>query len=191
MGLREVYDVDVVTEAGSVLGRIVIAEDAQAFAFSNRGLSDERHEIVRHTARKLADKGRRMGSDRVEVAKGDTLDSRAGRYSVAKDVLAHLLGVAVWRCCRKSRSLLCHRKILSFSVNCSRRREEHIASAMVLRHLEYVEERDKIVAVILDRLCNGFSHSLECGKMDDCIYLVLIKESVNRSIILFRSCLNQ
>ena len=56
MGLCKVNNIDVVTKASTVLSRIIISEDAQTLAFSDSGLSDERHEIVRNATRKLADK---------------------------------------------------------------------------------------------------------------------------------------
>ena len=57
MCLCEVYDIDVVPEACSVLCRIVVSEYAQALPLADSRLGDERHEIVRNAARKLADEG--------------------------------------------------------------------------------------------------------------------------------------
>ena len=188
MGLGEVHDVDVVAEACAVFGRVVVAEDAQALALADRGLGDERNEVVRHTARKFADECRRMGSDRIEVAEGDTLDRTAAvsavitcgrKHDVAEDVLAHLLGVSIRGSRREARSLLCHRKFLGLAVNCRRRREQDVASAVGLGSFEYVEERDKVVAVVHDRLCNRFSHSLEGGEMNHSVDLLLVKKPVD------------
>ena len=57
MCLGKVNHIDIVPQAGSVLGRIVVTEYAQALSFSDCGLGDERHEVVWHSARKLTYKG--------------------------------------------------------------------------------------------------------------------------------------
>ena len=47
-------------------------------------------------------------------------------YGISEDVLANLLGVAIWRCCRLTWRLLCYRELIRFSVNGCGRREEYI-----------------------------------------------------------------
>ena len=74
MSLCKVHYIDVIPEACSVLGRIIIAEDAQTLTLADCGLRDERNQIVRNSARKLTDEGRRMRTDRVEVTEGYSLD---------------------------------------------------------------------------------------------------------------------
>ena len=99
MRLCKVNHIDIVAQACTVLCRIVVTEDAEALALSDRCLSDERNEIVRNTARELAYECRRMRSDRIEITESDTLDltflacSRSD--NVTKDILAHLLGISV------------------------------------------------------------------------------------------------
>ena len=91
MSLGEIYNVNIVAKACTVLGRIVISEDAQALALADCSLGDERNEIVRNTARKFTDESRRMSSDRIEITKGYTLDlavlSCSRSYNVAKDIV--------------------------------------------------------------------------------------------------------
>ena len=43
---------------------------------------------------------------------------------------------------------------------------------------EHVEEAREVVAVVLDRLRNGFSHSLERCEVDDRVYVVLCEKAV-------------
>ena len=74
MRFGEVDDVDEVSLAGTVWGRVVIAEDGEAFADADGCLGDERDEIVRDPARKFSDKGGRMCADWIEVAQGYAAD---------------------------------------------------------------------------------------------------------------------
>ena len=53
MSLGKVHDIDIVAEACSVLCRVVISEDAEAFALTYGCLGDERHEVVRNATLEL------------------------------------------------------------------------------------------------------------------------------------------
>ena len=96
VGGGKVDDVDVVANGGSVTGRVVVAVDLKGSAQAGRTLGDEGHQVLGHAKRKLSDAGRRMGSDGVEVAQGNDLETE-GSDGVAQDFFAHLLGVAVGR----------------------------------------------------------------------------------------------
>lgn len=54
---------------------------------------------------------------------------------------------------------------------------------MLLCHLKDIEERDKVVAIIHDRLSHRLTHSLESGEMNDSIDLMLAEKLINRSIV--------
>ena len=56
MCLCKIDNIDIVPQAGSVLGWIIISENAQALSLSDCSLSDEWNQVVRNTARKLTDK---------------------------------------------------------------------------------------------------------------------------------------
>ena len=57
MCLCKIDNIDIVPQAGSVLGWIIISENAQALSLSDCCLGDEWNEVVWHSARKLTDKG--------------------------------------------------------------------------------------------------------------------------------------
>ena len=57
MSLGKIDNIDIITQACTVLSRIVISEDAQALSLADRCLGDEWHEVVRNSTRKLADEG--------------------------------------------------------------------------------------------------------------------------------------
>lgn len=57
MCLCKVYDVDVVTKTCAVLGRVVVAEDAEALTLADGCLGDERDEVVRNASWEFADEG--------------------------------------------------------------------------------------------------------------------------------------
>ena len=48
---------------------------------------------------------------------------------------------------------------------------------MVMGNLKDIEERHKVVPVIHERLGDRFAYSLECGKMDYCIDLMLVEDT--------------
>ena len=179
MGLGEIYYIYIVPQAGAVRSRIVVAEDRQALSLADGRLRDERHEVVRHSARQLADKGGRVGSDRVEIAESYALDARIGTDRVTQDVLADLLGVAVrggralaWRFFR-------HRKIVRLTVDGGGRAEKHIAAALAVGDIDYVDEREEIVAIVFERIRDRLPYSLVGGEMDHGVYLVVVEEPLH------------
>ena len=67
MTVCQVYNVDVVTDAGSVRSVVVIAKDAKTYQLAHSHLRDIREQIVRDTLRVLSDTAGFMSSDRVKV----------------------------------------------------------------------------------------------------------------------------
>ena len=57
MSLRQIDDIDIISQAGAVFGRIIVSKDAQALTLTDGCLGDERNEVVRNPTRKLSDKG--------------------------------------------------------------------------------------------------------------------------------------
>ena len=57
MCLSKVHDVDVVTQTCSVLGRVVVSEDAEALTLADGCLGDERDEVVRTASWEFAEEG--------------------------------------------------------------------------------------------------------------------------------------
>ena len=181
VGLGEVHDVDVVAQAGAVLGGIVVAEDAEAGALADGGLGDERDQVVRDAARELADEGARVRADGVEIAEEDALDCTAvGFHRVAEDVLAHGLGVAVGRRGGLAGRLLRDGNDLRLAVNRGRGREQHVAAAFLLRRFQHVQETQEVVLIVHHRLLHGLAHGLEGREMDDRVDGIVREDLLHR-----------
>ena len=58
----------IVADAGAVVSRIVVAEDAQLFPYADGGLRDLRHEVVGYAVRILAYEPGLVSADRIEIA---------------------------------------------------------------------------------------------------------------------------
>ena len=54
---------------------------------------------------------------------------------------------------------------------------------MLLRYLKDIEERDKVVAIVHDRLSYRLAYCLESGEMDDSVNLMLAEKLIYRSIV--------
>jgi hypothetical protein len=91
----EIHDVQVVTHAGSVSGRIVAAEYGELVAQTRGGLGYIGHERFRFADRQLADPTARVRADGVEVAQGDAPERGPRGRDVVQDRLAHLFGATV------------------------------------------------------------------------------------------------
>ena len=112
MSLCEVNHIDVVADTCSVRCVIVIAEDGQLLADAHSGLSDVGNKVVGHSVRQLADFGRGMSTNRIEIAQNDALDGSTAVDVVSNDLLVYLLSVAVRRCGLLMRTVLCNGEVL-------------------------------------------------------------------------------
>ena len=87
----KVDHVDVVTYSGSVRCIIIIAEDAQAFQFSDGNLCDIWDQVVRDSLRILSDETALMSSDRIEVTEQDHVPSPAGKTEWSRATIQNML----------------------------------------------------------------------------------------------------
>ena len=78
MTFREVYYMDVITEAGAVLGFVVITEDVEFRELASGNLHDIGHEVVWDAVRVFAEKTGVVVADRVKVAESDDLELGVG-----------------------------------------------------------------------------------------------------------------
>ena len=76
VSLCQVYYVDVITDARTVGGVVVITEYGQLFTDTDSGLSQVRDEVLRNSIGQFTDKSCRMCTNRVEVAQQDSMDRR-------------------------------------------------------------------------------------------------------------------
>jgi len=174
--------VDVVAHAGAVGGRVVGAEDVEVRPLANGHLLDERHQVVRDALRILADLPRRVGSDRVKVAQQAHVPSIVGRGHVAKDELVHELRLAV-RVRRARRELLRHRHCRRVAVHGRRRREDDVAAAGLVHHLDEVEGALDVDLVVEERLRDRLANRFQPREVDHRVDLVLREELAELGLV--------
>ena len=180
MRAGQIHHVDIVADARSVGSRVVVAEDRKALAQPGGRLRDIGHEVLRHAARQLADQGRGMRADGVEIAQGNALHPLEGSHRVAQDVFAHLLGVAVGRGGRLAGRALRDGLPVRFAVNGARRREDDVPPPELAHQRDDVHERGEVVAVIFERLADRLVHGLRRGEMDHRVELVPFEDPAER-----------
>ena len=135
---------------------------------------DIRHEVVGDTVGIIADKPARMGADGIEVAQKYNGKAFVAHAQILKYAFYKQLCSAVGICCGK-REILAYRDTGGFAVNrCAGRKDQ--LEAFAFAHFEQqIECSGNVVMVIFKRLCHRFSHGLQPRKMNDGIYIVLVK----------------
>ena len=68
MAFGQVDDVDVISDAGSIDGLVIVSEDTEEWELANRNLSDVWHEVVWKAVWIFAKKARWVATDWVEVS---------------------------------------------------------------------------------------------------------------------------
>ena len=164
----KIHNIDVVSDAASVRGIVVVSENVQMVSDSCRGLSDERYQVLRHTSRQLAYKCGRMSTDRVEIPQGADFKMRESNHAVRQNLLRHLLAFAVRRKTPFKRSVLSDWQMLlvRLAVNGAGRREHDVGLLAFFCHQRYkVQKRNYVVAVVEQRFVYALPNSLAGSKM--------------------------
>lgn len=71
MRLREIKDVEIITQGGSVRGVVVVAEDGELLSDASGSLGNVREEVLRFPLREFPNESRGVGADGIEVAQRD------------------------------------------------------------------------------------------------------------------------
>ena len=119
-----------------------------------------------------------MGADGVEVAQRYALDAGICLHAVAQEVLAHLLRVAVGGGGGLTVGELAHGQLVRLAVDGGGGGEKDVAT-LVARYLKDIQERGKVVDIVLEGIGDRLTHCLEGCKVDDGIDLIGIEESAD------------
>ena len=139
MSLCKVHYVDVVSYATSVRSVVIVSKDAQVVSDSGSRLGYERYQVLGHSSWEFAYECGRMGTYGVEVSQGADLKVRVCYYAVGKDLLSHLLALAVRGEASFKRSILSNRQmfLVRLTVNRAGRREDYVCLLAFFRHQSY------------------------------------------------------
>ena len=96
MRLRQIDHVDIVPHTGAVWRVVILTEDGQAFALTDRDLNDDGEQVVGLILGVFTDQGAVVGTCGVEVAQRQPPAARARcPRHVGQHLLHHGLGLAV------------------------------------------------------------------------------------------------
>mmetsp|Transcript_101059 Transcript_101059/g.257056 ORF Transcript_101059/g.257056 Transcript_101059/m.257056 type:complete len:248 (-) Transcript_101059:33-776(-) len=165
---------DVVSDTRAVRRVVVAAENTQALTPADCDLLHERHEVVGHATRGLADPARRVRAGGVEVAQDGDLQARVGLAGVLENLLDHVLGPAVG--VGAAERLFFINGLLVRLVDCRRRGEHDVVAARLLHGLQDVQGAHDVVLVVPERLGHGLAHGLEAGEVDHAVELLRLEE---------------
>ena len=179
MALGQIDDVDIIAHAGTVRGVVVVAEDGQPFAAADGDLRDVGHQIVGNAVRVFSDQAGFVRADGVKVAEQHDGKRRIGPAGTLQDLLDHELRPAVGiGAAAGLRRLIQWRRLVA--VDRGRGREDELMAVMLAHDLQNGQRGVQIVAVIEQRLFDGFADGLESGKVDDAGDVVVGKKPVHR-----------
>ena len=186
MALRQIHDVNVVTQSRSVRRVEMVAEDRQRLPLTRGHLRNERHQVVRNAVRLLADQAARVRAHGIEVPQPDQsprvsvllfrhrlhdlLDVKLRLPIRVRDADAHLAALVVRR--------------LRCAVHRRRRRKDHPLQ-LVLRHqLHQIHSAVHVVLVIRQRLLHRLAHRLQTREMDHRVELpARVKHPAQRLLV--------
>ncbi len=162
----EVHDVDVVADPRAVVGVVVAAEDAEAVAFTDGGLGNERHEVVGNAVGVFANGARLVRTDGVEIAQQSDAPRLVRKGEVPQDLFDEELRLAVG-VGSAERKVLGYRGGVRVAVDGGGRAEDNVFTAVLLHDLAEYQCAMDVVVVVAQRLLDRLADGLEAGKVDD------------------------
>ena len=171
----QVNNVDIVAYASTVVCVVVVTEYAQFSTLAYGCLCDVGHQVVGDTVGILADGTALVSTDGVEVAEQNDVPFVVGLLYVHQNLLKHRLGLSVGVGAMALGALLGDGDDSGITVNGSAGRENHVLATVLAHYVNQNESTVHVVLIVLQRLCAALANSLETGKVDTCVELVLVE----------------
>ncbi len=153
MPLSEVRDVNVVPDAGSVRGGIVVSENAKFLALAGNHFLDKGEQVVGVDIRLVTDKPGLVRTTRVKIAQGDDPPILV---QFGQGVEKHLdcgLGLTIWGGGVLHVSLAA---VVLVTIDCRSRGEDEVLAVILLHHLKEIGRPDDVVLEVEDGFLDGF-----------------------------------
>lgn len=174
----EVYNMDVVADAGSVYGVVVIAEYAQTWQLADCNLCDVWQEVVWNAVWIFADETAFMSTDWVEVTQQDDAPFLVSNIQVGKDLLDHNFGVAVRIGCGGWHAFFERNWIVHAVYGCGGGENDLLAAVFTHALAEHQGAGD-VVVVVFQWLLNRFTNCLESCKVDNGFDVLFFKDFID------------
>ena len=163
---------DIVTDAGAVVGIVVIAVDTQVLPAADGHLGDIGHQVVGHTTGIFADVTAFMGADGIEVAQQHDSPFLIRKSHAGEDLLSHILGPAVRVGAAAGTGGLPQGHFIVGSIHGGGGGENDILHAHLFHDLGQHQGGIQVVIIILPRDGHGFAHGLQAREMNDAADLI-------------------
>ena len=174
MGFRQVHHVQIVPNAGAVMGGVVVAEDPQLLAPSGSHLSDEGKQIVRNAEGVLPDATAGVGAHRVEVAQtGHPPISGAAKR--CQHLLHGEFGLGVGMHRRGGHPFV-EGELLRFAVDRGGAAEHQGAAVMSVHGRSQDPAAVEVHIPVAQWVGHRFPHGLETGEMNHAIHRAIAAE---------------
>ena len=183
MALGQVHHMDIVADAGTVMGIVVVTVDTQEFTAAHSHLGDIGHQIIGNTPGIFADVAAFVGTDGVEVAQQHNAPLLIRKSHTGEDLLGHVLGPAIGIGAAAGAGILVQRHLIVSGVNRSGGGEDQILHAHGLHNLGQHQGGVQVVIVVLPGDGHGLTHCLQTSKVDDTADLVFREDLPQQSLV--------
>ncbi|MNE24252.1 hypothetical protein D3C80_1175370 [compost metagenome] len=164
MGVSEIADMDIVTDAGSVFCRIVVTEHCNALALSKSGLQHQRNKMALRTV-VFTDLAAGMCAGCVEVAEGHILDAQH-LVEPGHHPFHCQLGFTV-DICRLGAVAFFNRHLLRFAVGCRCGGENDFVYTGMLHGFKKTLRTVHVIVVVFNRVFHALADKGAGCEMDD------------------------
>ena len=178
----QIHHVDIVADTGAVGRIIIVPEDAQKLPLASGRLGHIGQQIVGHAPGILSDQPAGVGANGIEIPQQGHSPTLGSRGCIGQDPLAHCLGLPIGVGRRQELHGLHHGGGV-FPVDRRRGAEDETFHPMGQGEPGQDDGAEEVVAVVVQRLGDGFSHGLEACEVDDPVEAVAFEDRLHGVLI--------
>ncbi len=167
MALGQIHHVDVIPDAGAVVGGVVVAIDAELFPAADGGLGDVGHQVIGNAPGILADQAALVGADGVEIPQQHHAPLPIRMGNSGENLLGHVLGPAVGVGAAAGAAGLPQGHLVVPGVDGGGGGEDDPLAAGLLHDLGQHQGGVEVVVIVPPGLGNALAHGLEAGEVND------------------------
>ena len=182
MAQRQIHHVNIVAHSGTVGRGVIVAPYVQCFTPAGSHLGYKGQQVVGDALWVFANKPTGVCTHGVEIAQITNAPCGVALVHIAKHVFYHQLGLPVGVGGRQGVRLT-DGQVLWVTIHRSRRAEHQCLYSTFVHGLQQAHSTHHVVIVVVQGVCYRFTHSLQAGKMNDCMGTTLFQCSTQRRTV--------
>ncbi len=169
MPYGQIHHVNIISHSGSIMGIVIVSENAQLLKLPYRHLCDVGHQVVGNPVGILPYSAAPVSADGIKVPKQDHVPLLVRLLNIGKNLLQHGFGPSIRVGALTLGTFLRDGNESRVPVYRGAGGKDDVFHIMLSHHIYQSQRACNIVLIVLPGLAHGLSYGLQARKMDYCV----------------------